>query len=39
VLLVKGALDQIRARVAAVEQRMVQGGIAPGSVQAMRLFS
>ena len=39
VLLVKGALEQIRARVAAVEQRMVQGGIAPGSVQAMRLFS
>ncbi|MDP2760099.1 MAG: cell division protein ZipA C-terminal FtsZ-binding domain-containing protein [Sideroxyarcus sp.] len=39
VLLAKGALEQIRARVAAVEQRMVQGGIAPGSVQAMRLFS
>ena len=39
VLLVKGALEQIRARVASVEQRMVQGGIAPGSVQAMRLFS
>ena len=39
VLLVKGALEQIRARVASVEQRMVEGGIAPGSVQAMRLFS
>jgi len=39
VLLAKGALEQIRTRVATVEQRMMQGGIAPGSVQAMRLFS
>ena len=39
VLLVKGALEQIRTRIVAVEQRMAQGGIAPGSAQAMRLFS
>ncbi|GAB1231965.1 cell division protein ZipA C-terminal FtsZ-binding domain-containing protein [Ferrigenium sp. UT5] len=39
VLLGKGALEQIRIRVASVEQRMVQGGIAPGSAQAMRLFA
>lgn len=35
----KGALEQIRTRIAAVEQRMLQGGIAPGSAQALRLFS
>lgn len=38
VLLGKGALEQIRVRVATVEQRMVRGGIAPGSAQALRLF-
>lgn len=39
VLLGKGALEQIRSRVSAVEQRMLQGGIASGSAQALRLFS
>lgn len=39
VLLAKGALEQIRTRVATVEQRMIERGIAPGSVQAMRLFA
>ncbi len=39
VLLATGALEQIRARVVTVEQRMMQRGIAPGSAQAMRLFS
>jgi hypothetical protein len=39
VLLAKGALEQIRTSVATVEKRMIQRGIAPGSSQAMRLFS
>lgn len=39
VALGKGAIAQIRAQVESVEKRMLAGGIAPGSVQALRLFS
>lgn len=39
VILNAGALAQIRASVETVEQRMLDGGITPGSSLALRLFS
>jgi hypothetical protein len=39
VALSDGALDQIRAQVAATEDLMLVGHITPGSAQALRLFS
>ncbi len=39
VTLAKGAVAQIRAQVTAVEQRMLAGGVVPGSTTALRLFS
>lgn len=39
VALSEGAIAQIRAQVAATEERMLAGHITPGSAQALRLFS
>ncbi len=39
VALSDGAIAQIRAQVAATEERMLAGHITPGSAQALRLFS
>ena len=39
VALSDGAIDQIRAQVAATEDLMLVGHITPGSAQALRLFS
>ncbi|MDD5471593.1 MAG: cell division protein ZipA C-terminal FtsZ-binding domain-containing protein [Sideroxydans sp.] len=39
VILTQGAIAQIRDSVETVEQRMLAGGLTPGSAQALRLFS
>ncbi|MBU0689827.1 MAG: cell division protein ZipA C-terminal FtsZ-binding domain-containing protein [Gammaproteobacteria bacterium] len=39
VILSQGAITHIRDSVDAVEQRMLAGGLVPGSAQALRLFS
>lgn len=39
VTLGQAALEQIRTQVESVEQRMLAGGVTPGSAQALRLFS